>query len=589
MRPKASIRARRQDTATTRESKQPSERIGRLGWRWTAGTRGEDTFSAMTRYLWILLACIALALPAAAQRSGAPTLTAQSDRIFAQFNSTHTPGCVVGVRQQGRDLLLRGYGMADLETQTPITANTVFESGSVAKQFAATAILLLVQDGRVQLDDPVRRYIPELPEYPRPLLVRHLLSHTSGLREWSTLVALAGWSRGTRVHTQQDLLEIITAQRALNYPVGDAYSYTNSGFALLPTIVERVSGMSFARFSDERIFAPLGLTTTRWRTDFRTIVPGRAQAYSRSGDGWELEMPFENVHGPGGMLTTVSDWLRWNDHLTAKTLGVDVVAALETRAVLTSGRTISYARGVIVGSYRGTPEIAHSGSTAGYSTYLARYPAHALSIAVLCNAAGAPATQFTRQLVDVLVPGLAAPAAADTVPADSATLARRTGVYRSLRTHDPLIVGTARDLGGAALRATRDGGWVIGSNRALFEMAPDGTPRSVRVIGADADTVAYAFAGTERWAPTGEQLTPFTGRYHSDEIGATWTLTVEEGRLIASVRGAVRTTLTPIYRDAFTAGAGLGTIWFVRNARGVVTEMHSGSARVWDITFGRVP
>ncbi|MFM8780972.1 MAG: serine hydrolase domain-containing protein, partial [Gemmatimonadota bacterium] len=302
----------------------------------------------MTRYPSILLACIALALPAAAQRSGAPTLTAQSDRIFAQFNSTHTPGCAVGVRQQGRDLLLRGYGMADLETQTPITANTVFESGSVAKQFTATAILLLVQDGRVQLDDPVRRYIPELPEYPRPLLVRHLLSHTSGLREWSTLVALAGWSRGTRVHTQQDLLEIITAQRALNYPVGDAYSYTNSGFALLPTIVERVSGMSFARFSDERIFAPLGLTTTRWRTDFRTIVPGRAQAYSRSGDGWELEMPFENVHGPGGMLTTVSDWLRWNDHLTAKTLGLAVVEALETRAVLTSGRTISYARGVIV-------------------------------------------------------------------------------------------------------------------------------------------------------------------------------------------------------------------------------------------------
>ena len=186
-----------------------------------------------------LRALVLLTIPtlAFAQRGGVTTLTQHADRIFAQFNSTHTPGCAVGVRQQGRDLLARGYGMADLETRTPITANTVFESGSVAKQFAATAILLLAQDGALRLDDPVRKFIPELPEYPRPLLVHHLLSHTSGLREWSNLVALAGWPRGTRVHTQQDLLEIIAAQRSLNYPVGDHYSYTNSGFALLPTIV----------------------------------------------------------------------------------------------------------------------------------------------------------------------------------------------------------------------------------------------------------------------------------------------------------------------------------------------------------------
>ena len=546
--------------------------------------RARITVSTLT------VALLTLAVPADAQRPDeVMSLTRHADRIFAQFNSTHTPGCAVGVRQQGRDVLLRGYGMADLETRTPITPQTVFESGSVAKQFAATAILLLAKDGRLSLDDPVRRYVPELPEYPRPLLVRHLLSHTSGLREWGSLVALAGWPRGTRVHTQQDLLEVIVAQRSLNYPVGDHYSYTNSGFALLPTIVERVSGMSFARFSDERIFAPLGLSTTRWRTDFRTIVPGRAQAYSRAGDGWELEMPFENVHGPGGMLTTVGDWLRWNDHLTTKTLGASVVEALETRATLTNGRTISYAQGVIVGSYRGTPEIAHSGSTAGYSTYLARYPAHALSIAVLCNAAGAPATQFTRQLVDVLVPDLTTPAPLDTVAADPVAVARLSGIYRSLRTHEPFVVGSVRGLGGTALRAARDGGWFIGSNRALFDLAPDGSPREVRVIGADADTVAYAFTGAERWAPTPEQLAVFAGRYRSDEVGAMWTVTVEAGRLVASVRGAMRTTLTPIYRDAFTAGAGLGTVWFTRNARGAVTEMHSGSARVWDIAFGRVP
>lgn len=547
--------------------------------------------------LFVVALFAAAPLTLAAQRGGrggavssAPVpLTATADRIFDQYNSTHSPGCAVGVRQNGRDLLMRGYGMADLETNAPITAQTIFESGSVAKQFTATAILLLVKDGKLSLDDPVRKHVPELPEYPRPLLVRHLLSHTSGLREWSNLVALAGWPRGTRVHTQQDLLDAVVAQKSLNYPVGDFYSYTNSGFALLPTIVERVSGMPFTQFSNERIFRPLGLVNTQWRDDFKTIVPGRAQAYSRAGDTWELDMPFENVHGPGGLLTTVTDWLRWNDHLDAKTLGADVVASLETRAVLTSGRTISYARGVTVGQYRGTREVQHSGSTGGYSTFLARYPEKTLSIAVLCNAAGAPATGFTRQLADATIPDLGPRATLDTVAVDAAAAARLNGIYRSTRDRALLVVGSGQGFNGAPLRALRDGGWLVGNNPAVFDRGPDGSPRGVSVIGGDADTVRYVFAAAEQWKPTAAQLAAFAGKYHSEEVGTTWTVRVEGDRLVASPRAAVRATLTPVYNDAFSATGGLGNVWFVRDARGNITEMHSGSARVWDFTFKRIP
>ncbi len=522
--------------------------------------------------------------------AGAPvSLEATADQVFAQFNSTHSPGCAVGVRQNGRDLLLRGYGMADLESNAPITPATIFESGSVAKQFTAAAILLLVNDGKLNLDDPVRKYIPELPEYPRPLLVRHLLSHTSGLREWSNLVALAGWPRGSRVHTQADLLEAVFAQKSLNYPVGDYYSYTNSGFALLPTIVERVSGVSFAQFSEDRIFKPLGLTNTHWRDDFTTVVPGRAQAYSRRGTGWALDMPFENVHGPGGLLTTTRDWLSWNDHLDKKTLAVSVVDSLTKQAVLTSGRVISYARGVTVGSYRGTQEIAHSGSTGGYSTYLARYPQKGLSIAVLCNAAGAPATAFTRALVDAVIPDLAARVTADTVAVDPAALARVAGIYRSTRTHEPLVIGDVGGRGGrgAAVRSLRAGGWLLGNSPATFESGRDGRPAAVHVIGADADTVTFVYAAGAQWSPTPEQLNAFAGRYRSDEVPGVWSVSVDGGRLVASSRAAVKATLTPVYPDAFVATGGLGTVWFIRDARGAVVEMHSGSARVWDFTFRR--
>ena len=463
----------------------------------------------------------------------------------------------------------------------------------MAKQFTSTAIALLMKDGKINIDDPVRKYIPELPEYPRPLLVRHLLSHTSGLREWSNLVALAGWPRGTRVHSQAELLDVVVAQKSLNYPVGDFYSYTNSGFALLPTIVERVSGMSFAQFSEERIFKPLGLTNTHWRDDFTTIVPGRAQAYARRANdaiGWELDMPFENVHGPGGLLTTVSDWLKWNDHLDKKTLGSNVVDSLTKQAVLTSGRTISYARGLTVAKYRGIDEIAHSGSTGGYSTYLARYPAKNLSVAVMCNASGAPATALARGLVDALVPDLAPVAMPDTIATDPAAAAKLAGVYRSTRTHEPLVIGATAGRsgrGGPALRALRDGSWFLGSNRASFESGPDGSPRGVRVVGGDNDTTAYVFAASGPWAPTTEQLAPFVGRYHSDEVGATWTLKLENGRLVATLNGRLRSELTPVYADAFNAGGPLAFVWFTRDAKGAVTAMHSGSARVWDFTFTR--
>jgi CubicO group peptidase (beta-lactamase class C family) len=542
----------------------------------------------------VLLTCLVGSADAQRGRGGEGILSnapvridAAADRIFAQFNSTHTPGCAVGVRQNGRDLLRRGYGMANLESGTPILATTILESGSVAKQFTAAAILLLVKDGKLSLDDAVRKHIPELPEYPRPLLLRHLLSHTSGLREWSNLVAFTGWPRGTRLHTQQDLLEAAVAQKSLNYPVGDYYSYTNTGFALLTTIVERVSGKSFSQFSEERIFRPLGLGNTQWRDDFTTIVPGRAQAYARRGDGWELSMPLDNIHGPGGLLTTAGDWLKWNDHLTAKTLGADVVANLTEQARLTSGRTISYARGVTVGRYRGTTEIAHSGSTAGYSTYLARYPDKNLSIAVLCNAAGAPATAFTRQLVDAIAPDLAANAPADTVTADPAALAKLAGVYRSARTHEPMSIGVSGGRGGN-VRALRGGGWLLGNSPLLVDAGADGTPTSLRVIGGDADTVQWLRVAASAWVPSTEQLAQFVGRYRSEEVNTTWAVALEGGRLVASVRGAVRVPLTPAYTDAFTAGGTLGTVWFVRDARGNITEMHSGAGRVWDFTFTKV-
>ncbi|MCC6242071.1 MAG: serine hydrolase [Gemmatimonadaceae bacterium] len=511
------------------------------------------------------------------------------DRIFSPWNSTHGPGCAVGIARGGKTLLARGYGMADLTSERPITANTILESGSVAKQFTAMAVLLLMQDGKLALDDDARKFLPELPQYGRVITVRHLLTHTSGLREWSNLVAWQGWPRGQRMHTQDVVFDLITRQQSLNYPVGDYYSYTNSGFLLLRTLVERVSGQSFAAFTTARIFAPLGMTQTRWRDDYTTVVPGLAQAYRRAADGWHLDMPFDNIIGAGGLYSTVSDWLRWNEALTNKTLGTAVTDSMTRQMTLTSGLKIQYAMGLTVSRYRGEREIAHSGSTAGYSTFLARYPDQDnLSIAVMCNSAGAPATAYTHAIVEALVPSLLVEAGPITISVPDAELQKLTGLYRDTRTNTVSTFSVAQGAlrrGSVPLLPLQGGYFQAGATRMRF--TPDASGRmSMRQPTADADTVIWVREATTRWTPSAAELPGYVGQYANAEIGATYTVALKNGRLHVFVRAGMEGPLDPTYKDAFENGG--DAVWFTRDKKGRVTAMHIGNARAWDMVFTRL-
>jgi CubicO group peptidase (beta-lactamase class C family) len=256
-----------------------------------------------------------------------------------------TPGCAVGIAQNGTIVLERAYGAANLEHGVLNTPATIFESGSVAKQFTATAILLLEKDGKLKLSDDIRKYLPEMPDYGDTITLEMLLNHTSGLRDWGSVAEAAGKPRGQRTFTNAEVLDIAARQKHLNYKPGAEYAYTNTGYNLAAIVVERVSGKTFQDFTKERIFAPLGMTHSQWRDDFNRLVKGRAMAYGRGPSGGYVQsMPFMNVYGNGGMLTTVHDFLIWNESLTQDKLGVS--QALQKRGVLNDGREITYARGL---------------------------------------------------------------------------------------------------------------------------------------------------------------------------------------------------------------------------------------------------
>ncbi|MGA8028750.1 MAG: serine hydrolase domain-containing protein, partial [Bryobacteraceae bacterium] len=284
-------------------------------------------------------------------------------RIFKAYQHSNTPGCAVGVDMPGRDTLSAAYGMADLEHAVANTPATVFEAGSVSKQFTAAAVLLLVERGQISLDDDIRKYFPEIPAYERPITVRNLLNHTSGLRDWGEVEDIAGWPRGTREYTHAHVLEIISRQRSLNYAPGDAWSYTNSGYNLAAMLVERVSGTTLQAFCRKEFFEPLGMTSTQWRDDFRRIVPGRAIAYAERGSEWRQDMPFEDIYGNAGLLTTAGDLLKWNSNIATGKLHPSVFELMQKPSSLSNGRSIGYGFGLFLQDFQGLAEISHAGAT----------------------------------------------------------------------------------------------------------------------------------------------------------------------------------------------------------------------------------
>ncbi|MFZ1700641.1 MAG: serine hydrolase domain-containing protein [Pyrinomonadaceae bacterium] len=521
---------------------------------------------------------------------------AGAERAFEKAAKAVTmpaPGCAVGVSVDGKSVFEKAFGMAEMEHGIPNTAETIFESGSVAKQFTAAALVMLSLEGKLSIDDPVRKYIPELPDYGKPLTIRHILNHTSGLRDWGSVMGVTGVGRGDRVVSQELALDVIFHQKALDFEPGAEYSYSNSGYQLATEIVERVSKQKFPDFVAERIFKPLGMTHSSWRDDYQRLVPGRAQAYSRDGNGpWKLDMPFMNVYGNGGMLTTVGDWLKWNAALDAKTFGEPFVRALETQGILNDGRKINYALGLSVETASdGMKDITHGGSTAGYQTFLARFPDKKLSVAVLCNGTGNNPGGLAYGVFEEIFGPPAEQAKVEPVSVTQDMLKKYVGLWRHEKKHMPLTTvvdkGNLRVAGGGVLRLLRDGLFQLGNGavRWKFETGAGG---KVIAFAANNEGEINRYIAETGWTPTAAVLNSFAGEWYSEEAGATFKFVVDGGKAFFVQRPTTRLPLRPQYKDHFTVEGVGGVMWFERNNSGKITKLHIGASRMRDMPFVRV-
>lgn len=396
------------------------------------------------------LACLAVLTTTAPACGPAPTASPDArtpgpadprvDALFADLDRDG-PGAAVGVVFEGEVVHRAGYGLAHLDHGIPVTPGTVFDIASVSKQFGAMAALLLEAEGRLDLDADAGAHVPGLPEFGAVVAPRHLIHHTSGIRDWPHLMALAGVEM-TDVISFEKIARMLGRQQALNFPPGSEYAYSNTGYNLLARVVEAVSGQTFREFTDARIFRPLGMSRTHFSDDYLEVVPGRAESYApaEGREGVFRRLPNQlTALASSSLHTTIDDFVLWMRNYDAGQVGgQEVLQAMLRQGVLSNGDTIAYAGGLTVGEHRGLSVVGHGGSWAGYRTYFARFPDHRLSVAVFCNVSDCDAAGRARKVAEAYLEDRMDPEPAEDPESEAAApalseaeLQEYAGEYRS--------------------------------------------------------------------------------------------------------------------------------------------------------------
>ncbi len=553
----------------------------------------------------LLPVLLALATASASPQASAADTKAKVDAIFRDVDRSDSPGCAVGVYRDGQIAYARGYGMANLELNVGNTPHTVFDIGSVSKQFTAMAIHLLAREGKLSLDDDIRKWVPEIPSYGKTVTLRHLLHHTGGLRDYIELMSLQGMVEED-LSPESDVLEIMARQKAPNFAPGEDYLYCNTGYNLLALVVEKASGQSLRDFSEQRIFAPLGMRHTQISDSHTRIIPNRATGYQKEGAGYGIEMSDWEQTGDGAVLTTVEDLYRWNQNFFEPKVGdAKLLADMQVVGVLNSGKKIDYASALRLGTYRGLPTVSHSGSWAGFRAQLLRFPEQKFAVACLCNDGGiSNPSRLSRKVAEVYLEGLMRAEPAGPAPKKAAAPAPK---YAASGAELQKLAGAylSRDTGRIARVAVAGKGLTADAGTEKLTLVPASSGRFRVEESDDAEVQFDAVAGgrpvmrvttgdlddreIEIFDPVGvaspgpAELAELAGDYTSEELATTWRLAVENGKLYVRHRGLSKDPLVPTVKDAMNLGG--MNLRFQRDGAGKVTGFTLDEGRVKGIGF----
>jgi CubicO group peptidase (beta-lactamase class C family) len=536
--------------------------------------------------IWIVLF---LSISTMSATVASDTTTQNVDQLFAAFDRAGSPGCAVGVIHNDRFVYKKSFGYASLELGVPLTPQSVFYVGSLSKQFTATSVVLAAEQGYLSLDDDVRRYLPELPDYGHPVTLRRMLHQTSGFRDFFDLIALSG-GNPAEIASPADILKLIVRQKGLNNVPGAEWNYSNSNYFLLAEVVRHATKKSLARFAAENIFQPLGMKHTLFFDDNTLVVPNRVAAYAPGKDGtfvvdWSTSY---DLVGGGGLMSTIEDLLLWDQNLLANKLGKGtLVQQLENHGLLNNGNQINYAMGLMLGEYRGLPTVEHSGANFGYRSEYLRFPQQRFSVILLCNLSSAGPVGLAHKIADLYLQENLVPV--DPPRASLGFPGAETFAGTYLDPHTKTIY-----------KFTVEGGNLMAWGEALQRVAAN----QYYDLQGDIMTFAHDNGVMHLTLPipgemyfSGDRVQPFplsaagfsefTGNFHSEELDTTYTVSVEGGRLRVKVPNNPPIPLDAAGPNEFYS-SDLGDLVFHTNASHRVSGFSLSTQASRGIIFARV-
>jgi CubicO group peptidase (beta-lactamase class C family) len=530
-------------------------------------------------------------------REKAP-LSEEIDSLLKANIGSAGPGGVVTVLKDGNPVVTCTYGMANVEDSTKITANTVFDVASMAKQFTAFATLLLVSDGKISLNTDVHKYIPELPDYGTPVTLNHLIHQTSGLRDYSQLFDLTDNYGDVSVLTQPAVFQMIIRQQHLNFVPGSEFLYSNSNYYLLSVIIARVSGQSFENFMQSRIFRPLGMTHTGFRSDPSIPIPRRAQGYDISGDNKpSLSTSYSDIPGDGNLYTTIGDLAKWdNNFVVAGVGGRETIDKMTTDFVLANGEPAGYGFGLFLGRrYNGLNVIEHDGKERGFVSEILRFPTRGIDVILICNQSNIAVSGLSRKIADLfLATGQTSAAAAASkkgqmVPPSEQELSSYGGVYLNSEGYVRRFYSQGSSLmlssnGGEATKLTALGNRQFSTGAAIYRFWRPDTSATWKV---DRVETGHATRHFELLIASNKviNMDQVAGVYDCPEVGSTWKIALRKDTIVLQRPGAEEEVLTQVFPGGYIGDEGL--FRFKQDTASVVTGFAIWSERIRDVDFFR--
>jgi CubicO group peptidase (beta-lactamase class C family) len=530
--------------------------------------------------------------------------TDEVDKLFSQWDKKDTPGCALAIVKDGEIIYKQGYGLANLELSIPITPKSVFYIGSVSKQFVTMCIAILANQENLSLDDNIQKFVPELPDYEHPITIRHLIHHTSGLRDYLTLLGIAGIDYGT--YHEDDVVELIARQKELNFSPGEEYLYSNSGYFLLAVIVERASGKSLREFAEQNIFKPLGMKNSHFHDDYRMLIKNRASGYfsAEIGRFRNFISTFDCV-GSGGLFTSVEDLFLWDQNFYHyKVGGKDLIDLMHTKGKLNSGEELSYAFALGIGKYKGLKTVGHGGALGGYRSVLVRFPEQNFSVICLSNLSSFNPSRIVQQVTDIYLADqfTEEKARLEAKPAEKvkfitlpkkklqekagAYIDQKTGAFRrlGLRGNTLILEASGQRFTLAAVSETEFQVLKAPVEMVIkFEKQNKGKPMLMHIYRGGEKSGTYKSFKLVK--PTPGQLKEYTGDYYSDELQVTFMLAIKEGKLNFIHKNASESPLQPTLKDKFTERG--YRINFIRDEEQKLTGFTLDAGRVKNLRFDK--